>query len=240
MKTGEDFLSPEGGSVDKPSPDSIPPRTELHPIARALDLSVILLFVTFSIIAYHGVSIISYERLERRVDGLAGSSTESILGLVSGWKQTAGVATRARNLALEIILAEDPANGVAIEDALDEVVKASPTSTAAWQARAAYQRARGAPMERVLPGFHMSVLTGSHEGYYMAQRAMFGLEHWTELPEEDQRTVIRDLVGSAMEFGPDRYRYIVDGKTQAERDEIRAAIIASGHSSRALLQALGI
>jgi hypothetical protein len=51
-----------------------------------------------------------------------------------------------------------------------------------------YQRARGISMERAVPGFH---LTGSHKGFYMAQRAVFGLEHWTELPEEDQHTVIR-------------------------------------------------
>jgi hypothetical protein len=94
-------------------------------------------------------------------------------------------------------------------------------------------------MEHVLAGFRMSVLTGSHEGYYMAQRAMFGLQHWSELPEEDRRTVIRDIVGSASEFGPDRYRYIVAAKSQPEREEIRAAIIDTGRASEAMLQALG-
>jgi hypothetical protein len=74
----------------------------------------------------------------------------------------------------------------------------------------------------------------------MAQRVEFGLEYWTELPKEDRRTVIQDLVGSATQFGPDRYRDIVTGKSQTERDEIRAAIMASGRDSKALLQALGI
>jgi hypothetical protein len=192
------------------------------------------------VIVYRGVSIISFEALERRVDTLRGPSVESMLELVSSWSNTAGVATRARNFALDMILAENPTNAVAIENALDEVIKASPMSVAAWQARAAYQRVRGVPMARVLPGFRMSVLTGSHEGYYMAERAMFGLEHWTELPEEDQRTVIRDLAGSAMEFGADRYRSVVAGKSRAEREEIRAAVIASGRGGEALLQALGI
>ena len=45
--------------------------------------------------------------------------------------------------------------------------------------------------------------------------------------------MIRDLVGSASEFGPDRYRKIVARKSQAERDEIRAAVKASGRSSEA-------
>ena len=74
----------------------------------------------------------------------------------------------------------------------------------------------------------------------MTERVRFGLEQWTHLPEEDRRTVIRDLVGSASEFGPDVYRKIVARKSQAERDEIRAALEASGRSSERLLQKLGI
>jgi hypothetical protein len=83
----------------------------------------------------------------------------------------------------------------------------------------------------------MSALTGSHEGYYMAQRAKFGLQHWSELPDEDRRIVVRDLVGSVTEFGFDRN--VLTGKSQMERDEIRAAVIASGRASKPLLQALG-
>ena len=88
----------------------------------------------------------------------------------------------------------------------------------------------------------MAVLTGSHEGYHMTQRVTFGLEYWSELPEVDRRTVIRDLIGSATDahFGPDMYFNIVAKKSQAERDEIRAAVMASGRGSKALLQALGI
>jgi hypothetical protein len=92
------------------------------------------------------------------------------------------------------------------------------TPTAAWQARVVYQRARSIPMERAVPRFLMSVLTGSHKGFYMAPRAVFGLAAFGSLPEEDQHNVIGDLVGSAIEFGPDRYRKIVAGKSQAERE----------------------
>jgi hypothetical protein len=154
---------------------------------------------------------------------------------VSAWTNTTGVAAQARILAFQIAVATQ-ADTAAIDNVLDEMVKASPTSAAAWQVRAAYQVAHGAPMEYVLAGFRMSALTGSHEGYYMAQRAMFGLQHWSELPEEDRRTVIRDIVGSASEFGPDRYRNVVAAKSEPERDEIRAAVIASGRASKTLLQ----
>ena len=81
----------------------------------------------------------------------------------------------------------------------------------------------------------MSALVGSHEGYQMTERVKFGLEYWAELPDEDRHTVIRDLVGSAAEFGADMYRNIVARKSQAERDDISAAVMASGRGSKELL-----
>jgi uncharacterized SAM-binding protein YcdF (DUF218 family) len=70
---------------------------------------------------------------------------------VSSRKNTVGVATGVPTLTLDIVLAQTFASSVAIESALDEFIKALPTSAAAWQVRAAF------PMERVLPGFRMSV-----------------------------------------------------------------------------------
>jgi hypothetical protein len=217
-------------------------RTERRLRTRTLNfcLSALGLLLVFAVTAYAGVNIVAYERLEARVDRARGQRIDATLGSISAWKNTSGLATRARTLALQTIMAETPGDTAAMENALDELVKASPTSVAAWQALAAYQGARGAPIERVLPAFRMSALTGSHEGYYMAQRVMFGLQYWTELPESDRRATIRDLVGSAVEYGPDRYRNIVAGKSQVERDEIRAAILTSGRGSKALFQALGL
>jgi hypothetical protein len=206
---------------------------------RTFSLSAFLLLALFVATAYSGANVIAFERLENQVGGRSRQPIE-MLGALLTWENTTGVAARARNLSLNLVKVNTPGDTAAIENALDQVVKASPTSVAAWQTRAAYQRALGVPMERVLPGFRMSVLTGSHEGQYMTERVAFGLDYWTELPEEDRRTVIRDLVGSASEFGPDMYRYIVAGKSPGERDEIRAAIMASGRGSNALLQKLGI
>ena len=215
-------------------------RTEPRAAGRILNLPALGLLVVFAVAAYGSANIIAFERLPGWVRSAAWQPVDSLLGPILTWKNTTGVAARARTLVRDIVLVRTPGYTAAIENALDEVVRASPASVIAWQARAAHQLARGAPMERVVPGFRMSVLTGSHEGYYMTLRVTFGLEYWSELPEVDRRTVIRDLVGSATEFGPDRYRDIVAKKSQAERDEIRAAVMASGRGSKALLQALGI
>jgi hypothetical protein len=84
----------------------------------------------------------------------------------------------------------------------------------------------------------------------MKQRALFGLERWGELPEEDRRTVIRDIVATVRvsEFGRGGpYRNILAKKSQAERDEIRGALTASGLADmpsilagKNIVQALGM
>ena len=101
---------------------------------------------------------------------------------------------------------------------------------------------RGDDMDHVLDAFRMSELTGSHEGSVMKQRALFGLKHWTELPERDRDTVVRDLLVSTRDpnFATKDYRTMIATKTDVERDSIRAALMASGLANQDLLQALGI
>ena len=198
--------------------------------------------MVFAVTAYCGANIVAFERLEDRVGGggVVGE-VQTWIDRVSNWKNTTGVATRARSLALDIVLAETPHDSPSIENALDDLIEASPTSAAAWQVRAGFQKTRGGSMENVLAAFRMSALTGSHEQYFMVQRAIFGLEYWSELPELDRQTVVRDLLGTAT-WPPEteRYRRIVARKSQAERDDIRAAVTASGLGTKDLLRALGM
>ena len=198
--------------------------------------------MVFAITAYSGADIVAFERLEDRVgSGGVVREAQTWIERVSNWKNTTGVTTRARSLTLDIVLAETPDDGPAIGNALDDLIEATPTSAAAWQARAGFQKARGGSMENVLAAFRMSALTGSHEQYFMVQRAIFGVEYWNELPEVDRHTVVRDLLGTASwpEIA-ERYRRIVVRKSQAERDDIRAAVTASGLGTKDLLRALGM
>ena len=81
----------------------------------------------------------------------------------------------ALSTMLDLLVAETPNDKASIEAALDEIAAAAPTSTAAWQSLAEMRKARGAPIDSVLAAFRMSALTGSHEGFFMMQRATFGL-----------------------------------------------------------------
>jgi hypothetical protein len=100
--------------------------------------------VVFAVTAYGGATIVAFERLEARIGsgGVVGEAQRWI-DRVSNWKNASGVATRARSVTLDIILAETPDDGAAIENALDDLLEASPTSVAVWLARAGFRKAHG-------------------------------------------------------------------------------------------------
>jgi len=132
------------------------------------------------------------------VDSLITSpgSAQQVGSFIANWKNTAGIADDARMLGLTVVRAETPDDKAAIEAAESEIAENSPTSSRVWQDLAQSRLKRGASMESVLAAFHMSDLTGSHEGGTMMQRALFGLEHWSELPEADRRVVIRRVAAT--------------------------------------------
>jgi len=202
------------------------------------------IMIVFGLTTYVGANLLLFENLKNRLwFGPADQTMTTAINAVSRWTNTNVVEMPARSFILEIILAETPRDNLAIEGALDNIAAVAPTSSATWYALAEVRKARGAPMENVLSAFRMSALTGSHEGYFMMERASFGLNHWSELPEEDRRIVVRDLLGSLVHspVAPEsRYRKILAAKSQAERENIRAALWASGRASKDILQALGV
>jgi hypothetical protein len=206
-----------------------------------------VLFLVFAVTAYAGGNIIAFERMGVQVQNSllasyvgTGGTLRAVLDTVSEWTHTTSVATRARSLLVKMVVSEMPGDSVAVEKALRELAAASPTSVTAWQALVAFHHARGDPIEAILPAFRMSALTGPQEEYFVKKRAMFGLEYWVDLPEADRRIVVRDLVSPIRHYWTDDYRRIVAGKSQAERDEVRTAVMASGRATKDLLRALGI
>src|SRR6266536_3941979 len=216
---------------------------------RNLNPSAVGLFVLFGVAVYGGAELVSFETVATPLiaDVAAKRATQpidsSMQPFVSTWADVTGVATRARRLSLQIVLTEAPQDTAALEQAMSQLAENSPTMVLAWLALAETRAARDAAMESVLAAFRMSALTGSHEGYMMMHRAIFGLEHWTELPEPDRRTVIRDVLATVSLWDLGRegrlYRNIMAAKSAAERDDIRTALIAAG-ATKTALQALGV
>jgi hypothetical protein len=217
--------------------------TRFRAAARWFRPASLGLFLIFAATAYWGFQIVRFERLNYEVGSALDTSPEaadSLLESVAAWKGTTpGVASRARGTVLDIVL-NHPTSVAAVAHALFDVVEASPTSSGAWQALAEIESVRGDDFDHVLDAFRMSALTGSHEGSVMKQRALFGLKHWTELPERDRDTVVRDIVATAMVFGTKNYRTILAAKPEGERAGIRDALTASGLAAPDLLNALGV
>ena len=151
----------------------------------------------------------------------------------------AGVATRARSLLLKVLVSETPGDTPAIE--------------CASRTRASIAHFGGRMAGRWSPfgtrGVIRSTMTSRlshvssyrvHEAYFMARRAIFGLERWSELPEAGAGIVVRDLVGTGaavlrlqgIRDRRRRYRTNCCGKIPAERDDIRAAVMASGRGTK--------
>jgi hypothetical protein len=212
-------------------------------------LSTFGLLAVFGLTAYGGFELFSYQSLSDRVStnlvhaqGTPQRISETDKSAISSWSNVTGLSGWARGLLLAVIRADTPDDKVAIENASAEAAEVSPTWAAGWQDLAAARLASGAPVEKVITAFRMSNLTGSHEGFVMVRQAIFGLEHWTDLPEPDRRTVIREVLatigpGSGMDV---RYHEILAAKPAAAREEIRTAFTASGLATKDVLQALGI
>ena len=238
-------LTRRGGSLDKVTTfsfDQLLSRFRLA--ARWFRPASLGLFLIFAGTAYWGVQIVRFERLNNQVGRALDTSpgaADSLLQSVAAWKDTPGVASRARGTVLEIVV-NHATSVAAVAHALFDVVEASPTSSGAWQALAEIESVRGDYIDHMLDAFRMSALTGSHEGALMKQRAIFGLQHWTELPERDRDTLVRDLLATAREpqVGTQAYRTILAEKSEAEREEIRKALTVSGLAPKELLQALGV
>jgi hypothetical protein len=240
----EGSLHPKGGSLQQSRRRTVTPRSQSRHTTRwTLNLLALGCVLVFAITAYNGAAIVRFELLKARLDSLRGSSIDSMLQPILAWKNTPGVAVRARRLAFAVVVAETPADLSGVETALNDLVKEAPTAVDAWQARVDYLQARRAPMERVLASLRMSALTGSHEGFAMVERASFGLEHWSELPEADRGAIIRDVLGTVLvaELGRGtRYRMVLAEKSELERQDIKATFIASGLGSKQILEALGL
>jgi hypothetical protein len=224
----------------------VKPAVSVQAAAKPIAIAIFLLCM---ITAYSGANLLMFmQGADRVVDALDSSSESAqppaagaLNSFIANWKNTAGIADVARMLGLTVVRAVTPDDKAAIELAISEIAENSPTSSAVWQELAQSRLERGASMENVLAAFHMSDLTGSHEGGTMVQRAIFGLEHWSELPEADRHIVIRNVAATIdSEHRPqENYREVLAAKSEAERDEVRAALTAFGLATPAVLQALG-
>jgi hypothetical protein len=201
----------------------------------------------FGVTAYVGAEFLSFETHADQVQAMLAAPpaapTASVVdkSALSQWANVSGTSGEARELLLAVTRTESPDDYRAIERAISETAEASPAWDSEWLALTEARLASGASFQSVLAAFRMSDLTGSHEGPAMIQRAVFGLDHWAQLPAADRRTVVRDLLATMSdEHVERRYRDLLAAQPGSLRDDVRGALAASGLATPQVLQSLGL
>jgi hypothetical protein len=164
-------------------------------------------------------------------------SSEKRAEIVNTWSSAPDVASTA----LQADLTEDinPSDLIATtrrREVLSAILSIKPLSSMDWLSLSGLQQVTDQPMEQVFDGLKLSMLTGPNEGYLMAERGIYGVSLWERLSPDLKRRVAIDL--ATVEIN-DRIRAVLFAQPQQVRDELRAAMLATGLSPKEVEQRLG-
>jgi hypothetical protein len=121
---------------------------------------------------------------------------------------------------------------------LTKLALIQPMSSYSWLSLSGLQLITDQPMEQVFASLELSMLTGPNEGYFMAERGLYGVSLWERLPPDLQRRVAIDLaVGVTTDSW--RIRAALASQPAQALGEVRAAMIATGLSPQEVDQRLG-
>ena len=187
-------------------------------------------FCAFAVV--RGLSIVHFSFAMANI-----SSSENRAEMIHAWTTVPGVASAALQSQLKEKI--DHLKAVnSRREALAAVLSIRPLSSMDWLLLSGVQLVTDQPMDQVFGSLVLSVMTGPNEGYVMAERGMFGVSLWEDLPPDLKRHVIIDLAaGEAPEYG--RFQAALSTKSVEVRNELRTAILATGVSPKELERRLG-
>ena len=138
----------------------------------------------------------------------------------------------------EKIDASDPKAANSRREALSAILSIEPLSSVDWLSLSGMQLVTDQPMEQVLESLELSMVTGPNEGYVMADRGIFGVSLWERLSPELKRRVAVDLAAGEI-TGNGKFRAVLSAKSERVRNELRAALLATGLSPQEVERRLG-
>ena len=150
---------------------------------------------------------------------------EKILNTWSAVPQVGSAALRAE--LSEKIDASDSKAAHNRREALATIVAIQPLSPINWMLLSAMQLVTDQPMEQVFDSLELSMVTGPNEGYLMPERGIYGVSLWPRLPPDLKRRVANDLTAAEI-IGNSAFRATLSAQPDGVRDELRAAILATG------------
>lgn len=131
-------------------------------------------------------------------------------------------------------------------EALSSILAVKPLSSIHWLLLSGMQLIMERPMEQVLESLELSVVTGPNEAHVMAERAIFGVSLWEDLPRDLKSRAARDLGPMIYPRTPaegaqgDKFRAVLATKSESVRNELRNALVANGVSRSEIEQQLGL
>jgi hypothetical protein len=123
-------------------------------------------------------------------------------------------------------------------EALARIVAIEPLSPVNWMLLSAMQLVADQPMEQVFDSLELSTITGPNEGYLMPERGIYGVSLWPRLSPDLKRHVANDLTAVEI-IGNAEFRATLATQPEGVRDELRAAMLATGLSPQEVEQRLG-
>jgi hypothetical protein len=181
-------------------------------------------------IAHFSLALMSIDSLEKGADAL------------HPWTFVPGVASAALKAELRAkIDASAPKATNSRREALAAILSIEPLSSVNWLSLSGMQLITDQPMEQVLESLELSMVTGPNEGYVMADRGIFGFSLWERLPPELKRRVavdLADLAAGAIRWNK-KFQAILSTKSEGVRNELRAALLATGLLPREVERRLG-
>jgi hypothetical protein len=125
-------------------------------------------------------------------------------------------------------------------EALSAILSIEPLSSLDWLSLSGVQLVTDQPMGQVLGSLELSMLTGPNEGYVVVQRGIFGVSLWESLsPYLKGRVAIDLAAGEITVTGNEKFRAILSAQPERARNELRAAMLATGLSPKEVERRLG-
>jgi hypothetical protein len=172
-----------------------------------------------------GSAIVHFSLAMANVD-----SSEKRDEIINTWSFVPEVASAALHAGLtkEIDISDQKAAN-SRREVLSSILSIEPLSSLDWLSLSGVQLVTDQPMGQVLGSLELSMLTGPNEGYVMADRGIFGVSLWESLPPELKRRVAVDLaVGEVTVVWNGKFKAVLSAKSEPVRNELRAALLATG------------
>ena len=183
-----------------------------------------------------GSAIVHFSLAMANVD-----SSEKRDEIINTWSFVPEVASAALHAGLtkEIDISDQKAAN-SRREVLSSILSIEPLSSLDWLSLSGVQLVTDQPMGQVLGSLELSMLTGPNEGYLVAQRGIFGVSLWESLsPYLKGRVAIDLAAGEITVTGNEKFRAILSAQPERARNELRAAMLATGLSPKEVEIRLG-